>query len=90
MQNQNDKVGFYQVGTEDGDAKPVVRANRAYLTVPAGGATVKAFFFGGGEDAIKSVFEGVANGAIYDLSGRKVSKLQKGTYVVNGKTVIVK
>ena len=91
LQNQNDKVGFYQVGTEDGDAKPVVRANRAYLTVPAGGATVKAFFFDGGEDAIKSVFDGVANGAIYDLSGRKVAKLQKGnTYIVNGKTVIVK
>ena len=89
MQKQGDVVGFYQVGTEDGDAKPVVRANRAYLTVPAGGG-VKAFYLGGGEDAIKSVFEGVAAGEVYDLSGRKVSKLQRGVNIVNGKKVIVK
>ena len=89
MQKQGDVVGFYQVGTEDGDAKPVVRANRAYLTVPAGGG-VKAFYLGGGEDAIKSVFEGVAAGEVYDLSGRKISKLQRGVNIVNGKKVIVK
>ena len=93
MQKQGDVVGFYQVGTEDGDAKPVVRANRAYLTAPApaqGGSGVKAFFFGGGEDAIKSVFDGVAAGEVYDLSGRKISKLQRGVNIVNGKKVMVK
>ena len=88
MQKQGDVVGFYQVGTEDGDAKPVVRANRAYLTVANAG--VKAFYLGGGEDAIKSVFEGVAAGEVYDLSGRKLSKLQRGVNIVNGKKVIVK
>ena len=30
------------------------------------------------------------NDAIYDLSGRKVSKVQKGIYIVNGKKVAVK
>lgn len=87
LQNQGGKVGFYQVDTNA--ANPMVRANRAYLTAPAQ-AGVKAFYLGGGEDAIKSVFEGVAAGEVYDLSGRKVSKLQRGVNIVNGKKVIVK
>lgn len=79
-------IGFYKVVTDD----IKVPANRAYLNY-SGGDDVKAFFFGGGEDAIKSVFDGVAAGEIYDLSGRKVAKMQKGgAYIVNGKKVIVK
>ena len=31
-----------------------------------------------------------ADGAIYDLSGRRVEKLQKGIYIVNGKKVVNK
>ena len=95
LQNQGGKVGFYQVdyselSDEENEAgKPKVKPNRAYLTAPAGGE-VKAFYLGGGEDAIKSVFEGVAAGEVYDLSGRKVSKLQRGVNIVNGKKVIVK
>ncbi len=88
MQKQGDKVGFFQVGTEDTDAKPVVRANRAYLTTSS---PVKAFFFEDAADAIKGVFDGVAAGEIYDLAGRKVQNMQKGNvYIVNGKKVIVK
>lgn len=86
LQKQSGVVGFYQVDTEA--VTPNVPANRAYLTIGGG---VKAYFLGGGEDAIQSVFDGVANGEVYDLSGRKVARLQKGgTYVVNGKKVIVK
>jgi hypothetical protein len=84
---KNDKVGFYQVAEGE---QPTVGANRAYLTVDEGSG-VKAFFFGGGEDAIKSVFDGVAAGEVYDLNGRKVAKMQKGgAYIVNGKKVIIK
>ena len=86
LQNQEGKVGFYEVDTEV--ATPRVPANRAYL--PALGGDVKAFYLGGGEDAIKSVFEGVAAGEVYDLSGRKLSKLQRGVNIVTGKKVIVK
>lgn len=85
LQNNDDLVGFYQV--EAGE-EPTVGANRAYLTAPTAG--VKAFFF---DDvtAIKNVFDGVAAGNIYDLNGRKVSKMQKGgVYVVNGKKILVK
>jgi hypothetical protein len=30
------------------------------------------------------------DGAIYDLSGRRVSKAQKGVYIQNGKKVVIK
>ncbi len=86
LQKQNDKVGFYKVDTQV--AQPNVPANRAYLPAQDGG--VKAFYFGDVETAIKSVMDGVAAGEVYDLSGRKVSKLQRGVNIVNGKKVIVK
>lgn len=87
LQNGDEGIAFYLVNTEE--ATPKVKPNRAYLQTD--GTPVKAFFFGGGEDAIKSVFDGVAAGEIYDLSGRKVAKMQKGgAYIVNGKKVIVK
>ena len=91
LQDQRDtggKVGFYQVDTNA--ATPKVRANRAYLTAPANPNPVKAFYFGDIETAIKSVMDGVAAGEVYDPSGRKISKLQRGVNIVNGKKVMVK
>ena len=95
LQKQGEKVGFYLVDYTNGwdpeAKKPELKANRAYLTVPAQAQGVKAFYLGDIETAIKSVFDGVANGDIYDISGRKVQKMQKGNaYIVNGKKVIVK
>lgn len=93
LQNQGGKVGFYMVDLDYLEANemsvPNVPANRAYLEVPAAG--VKAFYFGDVETAIKSVFDGVAAGEVYDLNGRKVGSMQKGgAYIVNGKKVIIK
>lgn len=93
LQNQEGKVGFYMVDLDYLEANemsvPNVPANRAYLEVPAAG--VKAFYFGDVETAIKSVFDGVAAGEVYDLNGRKVGSMQKGgAYIVNGKKVIIK
>lgn len=93
LQNQGGKVGFYMVDLdyleENEMSVPNVPANRAYLEVPAAG--VKAFYFGDVETAIKSVFDGVAAGEVYDLNGRKVGSMQKGgAYIVNGKKVIIK
>ncbi|MBO4906683.1 MAG: Ig-like domain-containing protein [Bacteroidaceae bacterium] len=80
-------VGFYQVAK---DKQPTVGANRAYLTVPEA-AGVKAFFFDSTATAIQNVMSGAAAGEIYDLSGRKVSKMQRGnTYIVNGQKVMIK
>lgn len=86
LQKHDNKVGFYKVDTQV--AQPNVPANRAYLPAQDGG--VKAFYFGDVETAIKSVMDGMAAGEVYDLSGRKVSKLQRGVNIVNGKKVIVK
>ena len=85
LQKQSE-TGFYQV---EEATRPNVPGFRAYLSVPS---NVKAFFLNGGDtDAIMSVFSGIAEGKIFDLSGRKVAKMQKGnTYIVNGKKVNVK
>ena len=88
LQNQNDKVGFYLVNTEK--AQPNVPANRAYLTV-GGDSSVKAFFLNDTATGINGVMNEIAAGKIYDLGGRKVSKMQKGqTYIVGDKKVTIK
>lgn len=86
LQNQRGRVGFYQV--QEG-TQPMVRANRAYLTVPAS-ANVKAFYMDDAT-AIQTVEELLSGKAeIYDLSGRRQQKLQKGINIVGGKKVLVK
>lgn len=86
LQNQGGRVGFYQV--QEG-IQPMVRANRAYLTVPAS-ANVKAFYMDDAT-AIQTVEELLSGKAeIYDLAGRRQQKLQKGINIVGGKKVLVK
>ena len=78
------KQAFYKV-TSDFTAT----ANRCYLTVAGG--SVKAFFFDGDETAVSSVKADELQGAtIYNLAGQRVSKAQKGVYIINGKKVAVK
>ena len=84
LQNQGGNVAFYLV--EDG-AQPTAGANHAYLTVASG---VKAFFLGEVETAIQSLQAAGKGRAIYNLSGQRVQKAQRGVYVVNGKKVVVK
>lgn len=86
LQNQGGRVGFYQV---QAGTQPWVRANRAYLTVPAS-ANVKAFYMDDAT-AIQTVEELLIGKAeIYDLAGRRQQKLQKGINIVGGKKVLVK
>lgn len=86
LQNQGGRVGFYQV---QAGIQPWVRANRAYLTVPAS-ANVKAFYMDDAT-AIQTVEELLSGKAeIYDLAGRRQQKLQKGINIVGGKKVLVK
>ena len=86
LQNNDSKVGFYKVNHEV--AQPTVGANRCYLTVPTG-VKANAFFFNEAT-GIQNVLEGMQAGEIYDISGRKLGKLQKGVNIVNGKKVLVK
>ncbi|MCR5820710.1 MAG: hypothetical protein K6F94_07200, partial [Bacteroidaceae bacterium] len=86
LQKHDDVVGFYLVDTSV--ATPNVPANRAYLAAPAAG--VKAYYFDTAT-GINNVLNEIAAGNIYDLGGRKVSKMQKGqTYIVGDKKVTVK
>ena len=84
---KDDKVGFYLVA--NGQTVP---AGKAYLEV-AGDANVKGFlaFDFGTTDAIKMVQgAGLKDAAIFNLAGQRMSKLQRGLNIVNGKKYIVK
>jgi hypothetical protein len=84
-------------GTEEAPAVTyeafVNHANKAYLPAPAG-ASAAMFSFGHGEGTT-SIDNGqwtIDNEStfIYDLLGRRVEKMVKGVYIVNGKKVVVK
>ena len=92
--NQNDKLGFYQVKSDEDNV--TVGNNRCYLNVPAGGE-VKAFFFDDeatGINGVETLTDGTVE-SIFTISGTRVNSLQKGLNIVkmsNGKTqkVLVK
>ena len=81
LQNQGGVVGFYKVE----DAKTVT-SNHAYLTVDS---DVKAFMLDDAETAITAISRTIAKPSIYDLSGRRISKAQKGLYIVDGKKIFI-
>ena len=87
LQYLADKVGFYQV--EEGQ-QPTVGANRCYLTV-SGSNPAKAFYFD--EDDVTAIQtidnrQQTTDGAIYNLAGQRLQKMQKGINIINGKKVL--
>ena len=89
LQNNNGVVGMYQVVAGQ---QPTIKANRAYMTVPASNA--KAFFFNGDDADEATGINGPAptfsevEGAVYNMVGQKVNKTVKGMYIINGKKVL--
>lgn len=94
--------GFYGIDAEGnlhkGGVKATINAFHAYYLPADGSAAPAKISFDGeaaGIDAVSTTSPS-ANGAVYDLSGRRVAanlaaaKLAKGIYVVNGKKVAVK
>ena len=82
----NEKAGFYKK-----DAGFNVHNNKAYLNVASKAGAIRLRFENndGTTDIIEVPTEVLnGNGAIYDLSGRRVEKATKGVYIVNGKKVI--
>jgi len=87
-------VGFYWM-TTDGSAFTSA-ANKAYLALPKSmfdesdeEVTVKGFAFG--EDdatAIQTIESAVEDGAIYNVAGQRLQKMQKGINIVNGKKIL--
>lgn len=79
-------VAFYLVG----EVKPTVKPFRAFI--PTQDAKVKAIkvVFDGEATGIKEITSDNTKAEIFDLSGRRVTKAQKGVYIINGKKVIKK
>lgn len=84
-------VGFYkaQLNLEE-NTKFKNNAFKAYLPATAGGEARFLVFNFGGETAIENIqgAENAADAVVYDLAGRRVQKVQKGLYIVNGVKVI--
>ena len=73
-------LGFYKA------TEGTIKAGKAYLETSA---DVKAIFFGEVETGISDVIDVKDfSGAIYNLSGQRVNKAQKGIYIINGKKVL--
>lgn len=83
LAQKEEGVGFYKaVGT--------IAAGKGYLAV--GGAGVKGFY--GFDDDDATGIDGIGNGQltigneIYNVAGQRVSKMQKGVNIVNGKKIL--
>lgn len=82
---------------QKGAAGKFIKPFHAYYEAPADQPAPAKISFEGEATGINNVAAAtVANGAVYDLSGRRVAEklagasLVKGIYVVNGKKVVVK
>ena len=81
-----------------GEYTATVKANRAYLDIAnapvyTDPSSVKGcinLYDENEADAIQSIIKPANEGAIYDLSGRRVSNAKAGLYIVNGKKVVLK
>ena len=96
LANGSNGVGLYQAKLNkdasgaEGTTHFLNNANKAYLPAPAGSAA-PMFSFTRGEDTtgIENSEITIQNSTvIYDLLGRRVEKMEKGIYIVNGKKVI--
>ena len=85
----NGKQGFFRT-----NATVTCPQYKCYLTLPATSSTAaKELYFDneGTTTGIEAIFGGENNEVvIYDLSGKRLSRLQKGVNIVNGHKVIVK
>ena len=97
MANGAEGVALYKVtlnkneNGENGETHFLNNANKAYLPASAVPASARFISFDfGTETAIDELKgeNGNVNAVIYDLSGRRVQKAQKGVFIVNGKVVI--
>ena len=83
LSKQNDMVGFYPVSSEI-----KIPAGKAYLDTTAGGVKGFTFVF---DDAtgLNNLDANVnLNEVIYNVAGQRISKMQKGINIVNGKKIL--
>ena len=82
----NGGAGFYKAGSFT-----TLGAHKAYIPAAVGGS-VKGFTISLDDDAtaIEMVNgqSSMVNGSIYNLAGQRLSKIQKGINIVNGKKIL--
>lgn len=97
LQKHGDNVAFYEVDTSV--SEPYVPAWRCYLDVPAGQTQSYAKYILRLDDDEPTAVDNAAitlepllrDGAVYDLSGRKVQTVQKNqVYIKNGRKFIIR
>lgn len=81
LQKINDVIGLYTYRPE------VLAGFKAYLLKTS---EIKGLTFRFGEDGVQSLQGKDGEVTVYDLTGRRVSQMVKGIYVVNGRKVLVK
>ena len=81
---ENSTVGFYKYTGDN------LAGFKSYISVAKKPAGVKALTFNFLATAIQALQEASKSNVIYDLNGRRVQKAQRGTYIINGKTVIIR
>lgn len=80
-------LGFYKANGQ------TVATNRAYIQIDQTASySIKGFIAlpGSEETAVEAVKAEAENGVIFNLAGQRVSKLQRGINIINGKKVVVK
>ena len=90
LAKKNDVVGLYKATkNQQGNTAFLNNAFKAYLPAPVG-SEAPMFSFGRGEGttSIDQLINTDSELVIYDLAGRRVQKMEKGIYIVNGKKVI--
>lgn len=86
--DNNNRIGFYHVNNSSFNLK----ANRAYLDCSGSPAPVKGFVIDFGDDATGienlNVNDNLNEGAIYNVAGQRLNKMQKGINIMNGKKIL--
>lgn len=86
LANGKHGVGFYKLSS----ANRTIHGFRAFYTAPAEAQAVSAFLLEDNVTGIEEIETSADKTPIYDLSGRRVAKAEKGVYIQNGRKIFVK
>ena len=86
LANGKHGVGFYKLSS----ANRTIHGFRAFYTAPAEAQAVSAFLLEDNVTGIEEIETSADKAPIYDLSGRRVAKVEKGVYIQNGRKIFVK
>lgn len=86
LANGKHGIGFYKLSS----ANRTIHGFRAFYTAPAEAQAVSAFLLEDNVTGIEEIETSADKAPIYDLSGRRVAKAEKGVYIQNGRKIFVK